>query len=144
MKETNSAAICSRIKEIEEKIASSQSFINNYKKACQSQLTDNDIKNVLEPLKEHMKKAESIEQTKLILSHLIDKIEVGDSKITLYLKLSVPQSEEEKAEEISIEPFIFDSSISRELIETYKITNQETYVNADMFKNRLESFSLRG
>ena len=55
-----------------------------------------------------MKKAESIEQTKHILSHLIDRIEVGDSKITLYLKLSVPQTEEE-AKEIPIEPFANNS-----------------------------------
>ncbi len=89
-----------------------------------------------------MKKAESIEQTKLILSHLIDKIEVSDSKITLYLKFPIPQTEEE-VKEIPIEPFEFSTSISREAIETYKIINQELYVSADMFKNRLESFSLR-
>lgn len=142
LEETNSSAICSRIKEIEEKISASQSFINNYKKACHSHLTDEDIKNVLKPLKERMKKAENIEQTKLILSHLIDKIEVGDSKITLYLKLTVPQTEEE-AKEIPIEPFAFSTSISREAIENYKMINQELYVNPDMFKNRLESFSLR-
>ena len=142
LEETNSSAICSRIKEIEEKISASQSFINNYKIACHSHLTDEDIKNVLKPLKERMKKAENIEQTKLILSHLIDKIEVGDSKITLYLKFPIPQTEEE-AKEIPIEPFEFSTSISRDAIETYKIINQETYVSADMFKNRLESFSLR-
>lgn len=142
LEETNSSAICSRIKEIEEKIAASQSFINNYHKACESHLTDDDIKNAIKPFKEHMKKAESIEQTKLILSHLIDKIEVSDSKITLYLKFPIPQTEEE-AKEIPIEPFEFSTSISRDAIETYKIINQETYVSADMFKNRLESFSLR-
>lgn len=142
LEETNSAAICSRIKEIEEKIAASQSFISNYQKACQSQLTDNDIKSVLEPLKEHMKKADSIEQTKLILSHLIDKIEVGDNKITLYLKLSVPQTEEE-AKEIPIEPFEFSTSISRDALETLNCINKEALINPDMFKCRLESHSFR-
>lgn len=142
LEETNSSAICSRIKEIEEKISASQSFLSNYKKACRSQLTEEDIKNALEPLKEHIKKAESVEQTKHILSHLIDKIEVGDSKITLYLKFSIPQSEEE-VKEIPIEPFELKTSISREAIENYKMINQELYVNPDMFKNRLELFSLR-
>jgi len=143
LEETNSVAISSRIKEIEEKIAASQSFILNYKKACRTKLTDDDIKVALEPLKERMKKAESVEQTKLILSHLIDKIVVSNSKITLYLKFSVPQSEEEKAEEIDIEPFVFDSTISRKAIETYKSLNQEIYVSPDMFKTRLKSFTYR-
>ena len=103
-------------------------------------MTDEDIKKVLIPLKERMKKAENIEQTKLILSHLIDKVEIGDSKITLYLKLPVPQTEEE-AKEIPIEPFVFDSTISRDAIETYKTINQEAYLNPDSFKHRLETFS---
>ena len=140
LQETNSVAICAKIKEIEERIANEQSYITNYKKACQSQLTDEDIKKVLIPLKERMKKAENIEQTKLILSHLIDKVEIGDSKITLYLKLPVPQTEEE-AKEIPIEPFVFDSTISRDAIETYKTINQEAYLNPDSFKHRLETFS---
>ncbi|MBR3818198.1 MAG: recombinase family protein [Clostridia bacterium] len=143
LEETSSIAISSRIKEIEEKIATSQSFILNYKKACRTKLTDDDIKAALEPLKERMKKAESIEQTKLILSHLIDKIVISDSEITLYLKFSVPQSEEEKAEEIDVEPFVFDSTISRKAIETYKSLNQELYVSPDMFKTRLKSFTYR-
>lgn len=143
LEETSSIAISSRIKEIEEKIAASQSFILNYKKAYRTKLTDDDIKAALEPLKERMKKAESIEQTKLILSHLIDKIVISDSKITLYLKFSVPQSEEEKAEEIDVEPFVFDSTISRKAIETYKSLNQELYVSPDMFKTRLKSFTYR-
>lgn len=143
LEETSSIAISSRIKEIEEKIATSQSFILNYKKACRTKLTDDDIKAALEPLKERMKKAESIEQTKLILSHLIDKIVISDSKITLYLKFSVPQSEEEKAEEIDVEPFVFDSTISRKAIETYKSLNQELHVSPDMFKTRLKSFTYR-
>lgn len=143
LEETSSIAISSRIKEIEEKIATSQSFILNYKKACRTKLTDDDIKAALEPLKERMKKAESIEQTKLILSHLIDKIVISDSEITLYLKFSVPQSEEEKADEIDVEPFVFDSTISRKAIETYKSLNQELHVSPDMFKTRLKSFTYR-
>lgn len=137
LEETNSVAICSRIKEIEEKITASQSFITNYKKACKSQLTDDDLKNALEPLKERMKKAESIEQTKLILSHLIDKIVISDNEITLYLKFSVPQNEEEKAEEITIEPFVFNSSISRKSIEKYKNLNHDLHNNSDFFKSKL-------
>lgn len=144
LEETQSTAISSRIKEIEEKITASQNFITNYKKACRTQLTDDDIKAVLDPLKERMKKAESIEQTKLILSHLIDRIEVGDNKIILYLKFSVPQNTEaEKSEEICVEPFVFNSSISRKAIETYKSLNQESYVSPDMFKTRLKSFNCR-
>lgn len=142
LEETNSSAICSRIKEIEEKISASQSFLSNYKKACRSQLTEEDIKNALEPLKQHIKKAESVEQTKHILSQLIDRIEVGESKITLYLKFSIPQSEEE-AKEFSIEPFELKTSISRDAIENYKCLCQEEYLKPDMFINRLESFSLR-
>ena len=137
LEETNSVAICSRIKEIEEKITASQSFITNYKKACKSQLTDDDLKNALEPLKERMKKAESIEQTKLILSHLIDKIVISDNEITLYLKFSVPQNEEEKAEEITIEPFVFNSSISRKSIEKYKNFKHDLHNNSDFFKSKL-------
>ncbi len=118
--------------------------LTNYKKACKTQLTDEDTKAALEPLKERMKKAESIEQTKLILSHLIDRIEVGDNKIILYLKFSVPQNTEaEKSEEICVEPFVFNSSISRKAIETYKTLNQEAYVSPDIFKTRLKSFNCR-
>lgn len=140
LKETNSAAICKRIKEIEEKISASQSFITNYKKACNSQLTDDDLKNALEPLKERMKKAESVEQTKLILSHLIDKIVISDNEITLYLKFSIPQSEEEKAEEIIVEPLVFNSSISRKSIENYKHLNHDLYNNQDFFKSKLTDY----
>ena len=141
LKETNSSAICERIKTIEQKIAESQSYINSYKKACDSPLSVEQIKESLIPLKERMKSAESIEQTKLILSQLIDKIVVGDRKITLYFKFPVPQNEEDT--KLFIEPFEFNTSISREAIENYKMINQELYVNPDMFKNRLESFSLR-
>lgn len=141
LKETNSSAICERIKAIEQKIAESQSYINSYKKACDSPLSVEQIKESLIPLKERMKSAESIEQTKHILLHLIDKIVVDDSKITLYFKFPIPQNEEDT--KLFIEPFEFSTSISRNAIETYKIINQEAYVSADMFKNRLESISLR-
>ena len=114
----NSPKICERIKILEKEIANANEFINNYKTLSDTPITKEQIKDNLEDFKSRFIESDCIEQTKLMLSKVIDKIVIGDKRIKLYLKLPNPDTSENNIINLSDNPMIIGKVFLRKDIES--------------------------
>lgn len=114
----NSPKICERIKLLEKEIANANEFINNYKTLSDTPITKEQIKDNLEDFKSRLIESDCIEQTKLMLSKVIDKIVIGDKRIKLYLKLPNPDTSENNKINLSDNPMIIGKVFLRKDIES--------------------------
>ncbi len=132
----NNASIIQKINEIEEEIKKAKNLIDSFENASNEPITKNQIKEMLDKFKKSLQNAGCIEQTKLLLSKMIEKIVIGEKRITLFLKLPIPQSKNSDID-INREPLIIVKATSRYDVE-HRIPLYDNYSDSDGHIERFE------
>ena len=103
-------AISQQIKQLADDIKKLQQFVSNAEKGTAAEITADDVRDYLQPLRERFQSAECNEQVKVILSQIIDRIVVYRDRADIYLKMQFENAQEsvkkESEEEKNIENVI--------------------------------------
>ncbi len=107
-------AITAKIKECEAIIQEAKTFLESYERDySRNTITEKDVKEKIDELKEYLLNPENVQRSKFILSQYIEKIEISNEKIKATFKVAFSHSGEE---EVVIAEYREDKVIKRKLL----------------------------
>lgn len=105
-------AITKKINECEAIISEAKTFLETYEKDySQSIITEHEVKEKIDEVKEYLMNPENVQRSKFILSQYIEKVEISNEKIKATFKVAFSNSGEEVVAE-----YKEDKSINRKLL----------------------------
>lgn len=112
-------AITAKIKECEAIINEAKTFLESYERDySQNTITEKDVKEKIDELKEYLLNPENVQRSKFILSQYIEKIEISNEKIKATFKVAFANLDESSDGEESevIAEYREDKTIKRKLL----------------------------
>ena len=107
-------AITAKIKECEAIIKEAKTFLESYERDySQNTITEKDVKEKIDELKDYLLNPENVQRSKFILSQYIEKIEISNERIKATFKVAFSYSGEE---EVTIAEYREEKSIKRKLL----------------------------
>lgn len=106
-------AITKKINECEAIISEAKTFLETYEKDySQSIITEHEVKEKIDEVKEYLMNPENVQRSKFILSQYIEKVEISNEKIKATFKVAFSNSGEESV----VAEYKEEKSINRKLL----------------------------
>jgi hypothetical protein len=106
-------AITKKINEYEAIISEAKTFLETYEKDySQSIITEHEVKEKIDEVKEYLMNPENVQRSKFILSQYIEKVEISNEKIKATFKVAFSHSGEESV----VAEYKEEKSINRKLL----------------------------
>lgn len=135
-------AITAKIKECEAIIKEAKIFLETFEKDCsQNTITENDVQEMIDKLKEYLMNPENIQRSKFILSQYIESIRISNETIKATFKVAFSHGYEE--DNVVVAEYKEEKLISRKLLlKNYSDIDKSSEIQRiiDKLKSRHEKY----